>query len=81
MLDGRYPVAVCRLQFSSGELTIREGKNLIHGQNVNLIYGAIFGADVDDVAAWQEIATKVVDGLKAAPEVPMKNKSAGGPGE
>jgi hypothetical protein len=63
-----YAAAVRRLQSSSGELTIREGKNLIHRQKVNLMYGAIFGADVDDVALWQEIATEVVDGLRRFPK-------------
>jgi hypothetical protein len=79
MLDGRYAVAVRRLQFSSGELTVRESKNLIHSQKVNLMYGAIFGADVDDVTLWKEIATKIVDGLNEVPEVLRKNRSAGGP--
>ena len=79
MLDGRYTVAVHRLAPYRGELTILDGKAIIHRQEVSLMYGALFGPDVDDVATWQEIATKVVDGLKHLPETPRKMRSSGGP--
>ena len=79
MLDGRYPVTVHRLSRSRGELKIRDGNRLIHRQEVTLMYGAIFGPDISDVATWQEIATTVVDGLKEPPEKPTRHRSAGGP--
>jgi hypothetical protein len=60
-------------------LTILDGTALTHRQKVTLMYGALFGPDVDDVAAWQEIATTVVDGLKEPPEAPTRHRSAGGP--
>lgn len=79
MLDGRYAVTVHRLSRSRGELNIRDGNRLIHRQEVTLMYGAIFGPDIDDVAAWQEIATTVVDDLKEPLEAPTRHRSAGGP--
>jgi len=79
MLDGRYATTVHRLSRSRGELYIRDGNRLIHRKEVTLMYGAIFGPDIDDVAAWQVIATMVVDGLKEPPEAPTRHRSAGGP--
>jgi hypothetical protein len=79
MLDGRYAVTVHRLSRSRGELNIRDGSQHIHRREVTLMYGAIFGPDIDDVATWQEIATTVVDGLKEPPEAPTRHRSAGGP--
>jgi hypothetical protein len=79
MLDGRYAVTVHRVSRSRGELNIRDGNRLIHRQEVTLMYGAIFGPDISDVATWQEIATKVVDDLKEPPEAPRRHRSAGGP--
>ena len=79
MLDRRYTVAVNRLGQYRGELMIRDGAQLIHRQEVSLMYGAIFGPDIDDVSAWQEIATRVVDGLNEPPEAPTRPRSAGGP--
>jgi hypothetical protein len=51
---------------------------LIHREEVALGRRTIFGPDVDDVGAWREIATAVVDGLQEALELP-KNRSTGGP--
>ena len=79
MLDGRYRVTVHRVSRSRGELNIRDGNRLIHRQEVTLMYGAIFGPDISDVATWQEIATTVVDGLKEPPQAPTRHRSAGGP--
>jgi len=69
-LDDRYIVAVRRLAEYRGKLTIREGDKLIHHQEVGLAYGAIFGPDVDNIREWQEIALKVVDGLKVRGKKP-----------
>lgn len=69
-LDGRYIVAVRRLAEYRGQFTIHDGDKLLHRERVGLAYGAIFGPDVDDVREWQEIALKVVDGLKARGKKP-----------
>lgn len=64
-LDGQYAVKVTRLAGYRGELTIHQGEKLIHKEAVGLAYGAVFGPDIEDVATWQEMAIKVVDGLQA----------------
>ena len=79
VLDGRYTVAVHRLGPYRGELTLRDGNRLIHRRKVTLMYGAIFGPDVVDVSAWQDIATAVVDGLNEPPEITNKGRVSGGP--
>lgn len=69
LLDNRYLIRVVRAPDDTtgykGLLTItdRGGEKEVemHRQEVGLAYGAQFGPDVDDVAAWQEIAIKVVD--------------------
>jgi hypothetical protein len=47
---------------SHGELSISEGGQLLHRENVGLMYGALFGPDVDYVRNWQRIAVEFVDG-------------------
>ena len=79
MLDGRYTVAVHRLGPYRGELTLWDGTRLIHRRKVTLMYGAIFGPDVVDVSALQDIATAVVDGLNEPPEITNKGRVSGGP--
>lgn len=64
-LDGRYEVAVTRTASFQGELTLSEAGQVLFRQPVGLMYGAIFGPDVGDVEAWQEIAVYFVDGKKA----------------
>ncbi len=71
MLDGRYTVAVYRLAPYRGELTILDGIRLLHRQKVALMYGTVFGPDVDD--------TTLVDGLQEPPEVRTEDRSTGGP--
>jgi hypothetical protein len=79
MLDGRYTVAINRIGSYRGELTLLDGTALIHRQEFTLMYDAIFGPDVDDVATWQEVTTTVADSLKEPPEMRAKERSAGGP--
>ncbi len=64
MLDDRYTVAVHRLGRYRGELTIRDGTALFYRQEVTLMYSTLFGPDVADVFAWQEIAATAVDDSK-----------------
>jgi hypothetical protein len=63
-LDGRYTVKVARTAHYHGELTIADEQNVLYRQAVGLSYNSLFGPDVDDVATWQEIATKFVDNLQ-----------------
>jgi hypothetical protein len=79
MLDEGYTVAVNRLRRYRGELTIRDGTTLIYRQEVTLMCGAIFGPDVLDLSAWQDIATTVVDESKYLAEIPNKFGGRSGP--
>ena len=61
ILDKRYVIVVQRLSPYKGELSTQDGDRLVHREKVGLMYDAIFGPDVDDVARWQEIALRVID--------------------
>lgn len=63
LLDDRYTVAVRRTRPYAGELTITEGDSVLFRKEVGLAYDALFGPDVDDVATWQDLAVRFVDGL------------------
>jgi hypothetical protein len=62
--NNTWTVKVVRVRPYEGTLTITKvaSSEEIHSQPVTLAYDAAFGPDVDDVADWQEIAIKVVDG-------------------
>lgn len=62
LLDGRYTVAVRRIRPYHGELTITEGDRVQLREEVGLSFDALFGPDVSDVAAWQRVALRFVDG-------------------
>ncbi len=62
-LDDRYIVKVRRTAPYQGELTITDGEQTIHRQQVGLMFDALFGPDVDDVLTFQSIAIRFVDGL------------------
>lgn len=62
-LDGKYMVKVTRIAPYRGELTIAEGNNVLHREDVLLSFDALFGPDVADVASWQESAMTFVDKL------------------
>ncbi len=64
MLDGKYTVKVTRIAPYRGELTIAEGNNMLHREDVLLSFDALFGPDVADVASWQESAIAFVDKLQ-----------------
>lgn len=64
MLDHRYTVKVTRIAPYHGELTIAEGNNVLHREDVLLSFDALFGPDVTDVASWQEVALAFVDKLQ-----------------
>lgn len=64
-LDNRYQVEVVSDPDSSGLATLTiydhaQDDIPIHTEQVGLAYGAVFGPDASDVAAWKTIALKVV---------------------
>ncbi|MBB1055836.1 hypothetical protein G6020_00130 [Dietzia sp. B19] len=63
-LDGRYQVEVLRDPESSnrGTLTIYDHSDddtVVNTLQVGLAYGAVFGPDIDDVRAWEQISSAV----------------------
>ena len=62
-LDNRYTVTVIRTRPYHGELSIREGDQILLREDVGLSYGALFGPDVSDVAEWQQRAVEFIDTL------------------
>ena len=65
-LDGRYQVEVQRSGERSAMLVIFDHANqgaLVHQENTELLYGARFGPDVQDVERWKERAVHVIDGF------------------
>jgi hypothetical protein len=64
-LDDRYQVEVQRLyEANRGRLCIFDREQdmaLIHNEEVTLMYGAVFGPDVDDVNTWQQRVLQVID--------------------
>jgi len=69
-LDGRYVVTVTRTHRYQGELVISDSDQKLHQQTVDLMYGAIFGPDIDDVNSWQQIAMDIIDGRKSGNRMP-----------
>ena len=61
-LDNRYTVTVVRESPYRGILTIAEGEQVLYRESVGLMYDALFGPDGDDVASWQDIAARFIDG-------------------
>lgn len=62
-LGGKYKCSVSRINKRGGNLRIVEtatGRELLN-QDVGLMYGAMFGPDIDDVEKWQSICIAVVD--------------------
>jgi hypothetical protein len=61
LLDNRYSIKVVRTAQYRAELSDRDGDQVLHTEFVGLMYGAIFGPDVSDVAEWQRLSTDFVD--------------------
>jgi hypothetical protein len=58
----RYYCRVTRKSEYVGTLQVADADGaLIHEEDVGLAYGAPFGPDVDDVAAWQDRCVEVID--------------------
>ena len=61
LLDNRYSIEVIRTAPYRAEFSIRDGDQVLRTESVGLMYGAIFGPDVSDVAEWQRLSTDFVD--------------------
>jgi len=65
-LDGRYQIEVQRTGNRTANLCVfdhQDGDKELACWEVGLSYGAMFGPDVGDVAAWQDKVCEFVDGL------------------
>ena len=64
-------VKVTRVTHGQGELTVTQIKDdgedgeVILSETVGLMFGAVFGPDVDDVRMWQHMAVEAVDHYNA----------------
>lgn len=63
-LDEVYECKVTRIDQYNGKLTMLDpfGKTLLE-KEVMLMYGAMFGPDISDVALWQDWCIEVIDNL------------------
>ncbi len=62
-LDDRYDCRVERINEAHGLLTVNDTTNnqVLLSREVTLAYGAAFGPDVEDVAAWEDWCVEAVD--------------------
>ncbi len=64
IVDNRYKCEVQRTEPYKGVLVVFDGKNndeILHEVSVPISYNAQFGADIIDVAQWQDIAIQTID--------------------
>lgn len=63
-LDNRYDCKVERVEDYLGHLTVvdTETSKTMLDEDVSLMYGARFGPDVADVAFWEDMIIKAIDG-------------------
>lgn len=63
-LDNRYQCQVERINEVHGRLTMVDSENseTVLDQQVTLAWGAKFGADIDDIADWEERCVSIADG-------------------
>lgn len=61
--DDVWRVTVERLNDSIGILKVIKTvtATIVHQQEVTLMFGAIFGPDIDDVNHWQDLAIGIID--------------------
>lgn len=67
VLDNKYYCRVERKSKDLGKLTVTDNdKNIVILEcQVTLMYGALYGADVYDIVAWQEMIEDAVNNLKS----------------
>lgn len=60
VMDHRYLVAITRTGTYQGELTIADGLETVYRRPVELMYNALLGSSLSDIADWQQIASDFV---------------------
>ena len=70
VIDQRHIVEVQRINHRSYLCLFDLDGKFRHVEKTNVAYGAAFGPDVGDVAAWQERAAAIVDGWRGEPPPP-----------
>lgn len=61
-LDDIYDCKVTRLSEYKGKLTmINQFDRILLEKEVGLLYGAVFGPDIDDISYWEELCVEVID--------------------
>jgi len=63
-LDDIYNCKVSRSEPYQGVLTIEKDGNVLFTKDVSLMYDAIFGPDVSDLAEWEDLCVNFVDGVQ-----------------
>ncbi len=65
-LDNRYDCKVTRVGDYTGILTVedRTTGNTLLSEEVELSYGAQFGADMADIGYWEERIIGIIDGIQ-----------------
>lgn len=61
-LDDIYECKVVRKAPYKGTLTIERDNSVLFNREVSLMYDAIFGPDVSDLAEWEDLCVNFVDG-------------------
>lgn len=61
-LDDIYECKVVRNAPYQGILTIEQDNTVLFNKEVSLMYDAVFGPDVSDLAEWEDLCIKFVDG-------------------
>lgn len=61
-LDDLYICKVTRISENRGKLTMVDPfDRILLEQDVGLLYGAIFGPDIEDISYWQDLCIGVID--------------------
>lgn len=61
-LDDLYNCKVTRISENRGKLTMVDPfDRILLEQDVGLLYGAIFGPDIEDISYWQDLCISVID--------------------
>lgn len=60
-LDNKYQVYVEKIEPYKGKLVLQEGDTVLNTWDVTISYDARFGADIDDIGYWQDLAADYVD--------------------
>lgn len=61
-LDDLYECKVTRISENKGKLTMIDPFNrTLIDREVGLLYGAVFGPDIEDIAYWEELCVNEID--------------------